>query len=111
MTKSPSYAVNWIKGDSKPEIISTETGKTHQEGSVSRLSKRSFFTLFCGLLGRKAPTLSSCSLGSSIPIIYRDAKTSSQDYQRAKLQVMQTFQEQNLGNWIQVPSEIDLFGL
>lgn len=104
--------MNWIRGDEKPEVINTENGKTHgTEASVSRLAKRSLFGQFCVLLGRGVTTLPSCPLGTSIPVVYRDAKTAAMDYQQAKTQAIQAFSEQNLGSWIQVPTEIDLFGL
>jgi double stranded RNA-specific editase B len=111
LIKAPNYAINWIKFDEKPEVISTDSGRIHVEGGVSRLAKRSLFARFCSLLGQNCPTLPTCQLAQNIPVIYRDGKTSSVDYQRAKTQCMQTFQEQNLGNWIQVPPEIDLFRL
>lgn len=111
LTKTPNYAVNWIAGDEIPEVISCDSGKLFKEGGISRLSKRVFLDNFRRLLGRNVPTLASCTLSSSIPLVYRDAKTASTDYQRAKTQVIQTFLEQGLGNWIQVPTEIDLFGL
>ena len=93
------------------EIVSTDSGRIHIENTISRLAKRSLFARFCALLGRNAPVLPECTLGSSIPVIYRDGKTASLDYQATKTHVMQAFQEQNLGQWIQVPSEIDLFRL
>lgn len=111
LTKTPNYAVNWIQGDEIAEVISCDSGKLFKEGGFSRLSKRVFFDHFRRLLGRNVPTLATCSLGSSIPLVYRDAKTASTDYQRAKTQVIQAFLEQGLGSWIQVPTEIDLFGL
>ncbi|KAI1280602.1 Double-stranded RNA-specific editase 1 [Halotydeus destructor] len=111
LTKTPGYALNWLLGDDRAEVLSCETGKLHKEGTVSRLSKRSFFEQFRRLLGRNAPTLPSCQLGSTIPLVYRDGKTASMEYLRAKLQAVQSFQEQNLGTWIQVPSEVDIFGL
>ncbi|RWS07444.1 double-stranded RNA-specific editase Adar-like isoform X3 [Dinothrombium tinctorium] len=108
--KAPSYAINWIKGDTRLEIINCDTGKL-QDGSASRLSKRFLFLQFCNLLGRNASTLSSSNLNSYIPVVYRDAKTSSFLYQKCKTQAIQAFMEQNLGTWIQVPNEIDLFSL
>ena len=92
-------------------MVSTESGRIHIENTISRLAKRSLFGRFCALLGRNSPVLPDCSLGQNIPVIYRDGKTASQEYQRAKTQCMQTFQEQNLGNWLSVPAEIDLFRL
>jgi hypothetical protein len=50
-------------------------------------------------------------LGSNIPLIYRDGKTASLEYARAKTQAIQAFHEQNLGTWVQQPTEFDLFGL
>ncbi|XP_054154258.1 double-stranded RNA-specific editase Adar-like [Oppia nitens] len=111
LTKAPNYALNWIKGDVKPEVVSTESGRIHVENIISRLAKRSLFGRFCALLGRNTTPLPNCPLGNSIPLVYRDGKTASLDYQRAKTQCMQAFQEQNLGQWIQVPTEIDLFRL
>ncbi|RWS27861.1 double-stranded RNA-specific editase Adar-like isoform X3 [Leptotrombidium deliense] len=110
VTKTPPYAVNWIKGDARLEIISCDTGKLI-DGSASRLSKKFLFAQFCNLLGRNVSTLQSSPLNSCIPVVYRDAKTSAQNYQKTKTCVMQAFIEQNLGNWIQVPTEIDLFNL
>lgn len=111
LTKTPNYAVNWIEGEDGAEVISCDTGKLYKEGGASRLSKRTFFDNFRRLLGRNVPTLASCTLGASIPLVYRDAKTAATDYQRAKTHVIQAFLEQGLGSWIQVPTEIDLFGL
>ncbi|CAG2180131.1 unnamed protein product, partial [Oppiella nova] len=112
LTKAPNYALNWIKGDDIPELVSTESGRIHGDSTgVSRLAKRSLFGRLCALLGRNTATLPTCSLGQNIPIVYRDGKTSAHEYQRAKTLCMQAFQEQNLGQWIQVPTEIDLFRL
>jgi len=110
LTKTPGYAINWIMGDSKAEVINSDNGKNN-DSSMSRLCKRSFFQQFRTLLGINTPTLPCSSLRSNIPIIYRDGKTSAMDYSRAKIQAVQSFQEQNLGTWIQVPSEFDLFAL
>lgn len=111
LTRAPDYAVNWIRNDEIPEVINTTSGRIPDENTISRLAKRSLFARFCALLGRNAPVLPECTLGSSIPVVYRDGKTASQEYQTTKTHVMQAFQEQNLGNWIQVPSEMDLFRL
>uniref|UniRef100_T1JSK6 A to I editase domain-containing protein n=1 Tax=Tetranychus urticae TaxID=32264 RepID=T1JSK6_TETUR len=111
LTKSPNYAINWIKGDTFPEIISCDTGKIYQnEEQYSRLSKKTFFQSFRTLLGRNTPKLCTSPLGLAIPTIYRDAKTSATNYLQARLLAVQSFAEQNLGDWIQVPAEVDLFG-
>jgi double stranded RNA-specific editase B len=110
LTRTPGYAVNWIKGDSIAEVLSCDNGKTHKDGDVSRIAKRTFFDAFRRLLGRNVPTLPSCTLGANIPLIYRDGKTACDVYMRSKAQAIQAFHEQNLGTWVQVPSEMDLFG-
>lgn len=103
--------MNWIKGDATAEVLSCDSGTTFGESGISRLTKRSFFQEFRQLLGRNVPSLPSSTLGANIPLIYRDGKTSAAVYVRSKGQAIKAFQEQNLGPWLQVPLELDLFGI
>lgn len=111
LTKAPNYAFNWIEGEDGIEIISCDTGKVkddlHEE-KPSRLSKRTFFGNFSHLLrNSNISTLPCCTLSaSSIPQVYKNAKTAAINYQCAKIWVIQEF-----GSWIQVPTNIDLFKL
>lgn len=47
----PKTSINWTIGSSKPEILSTDTGKT-TGGQISRLAKRSFFRRFLKIYGQ-----------------------------------------------------------
>ncbi|XP_074604274.1 adenosine deaminase acting on RNA [Brevipalpus obovatus] len=109
ITKAPNYAVNYIKNDFVPEVISCDTGKIHKEERLSRLCKRTMFENFRTLLGHSLSRLPTSTLGSTIPLVYREAKTSAMPFQTAKLAAVRAFNEQNLGDWIQVPTEVDLF--
>lgn len=109
LNKSPNYAINWLPGDNLAEVINTETGKAGD--NYSRLSKQYLFSYFCQLLGRNAPLIPASQLGKVIPVAYRDGKTAAFAYQEAKSKAVLAFQEQNLGAWVQVPPEMDMFGL
>lgn len=111
--KTHKYAMNWIEGEDGIEVISYDTGKL-EGGGLSRICKRKFFKNFTHLLKKDVPNLASmCSLSPvfSVPKVYRDAKNSATDYQRAKTRVIQSFMEQRFGFWIHAPIEVDLFTL
>lgn len=108
-SSSPNYAVNWIHGEDDLEDICCDTGKL-SDGKTSRLSKKAFFDNFINLLGKNVPTLASCTLNPfSITQMYRNVKNAATDYRRAKIQIILYFLQNELGSWIHVPSEIDLF--
>ena len=107
--KSPNYAINYMKNDFVPEVISCDSGKVFKEERPSRLCKRTMFENFRTLLGHNLPRLPTSTLGSTIPLVYREAKTSAMSYQSAKVAAVRAFTEQNLGEWIQLPIEVDLF--
>lgn len=111
VTKAPNYSINWIKGDLMPEIIASDTGQLYKEKGYSKLCKRMFFEHFSKLLAHNISTLPNSGLKYYPQILYREAKSTAFLYQKAKLLAYQAVIEQNIGEWIRVPGEVDLFSL
>lgn len=104
--KAPNFAVNWCVGDAGLEVINTMTGKTEQ-GASSQVCKQAFFKRFLQLCG-KIPTLTGQSV-TPLPKVYADAKVTVMEYQTAKQQMYQAFQNAGLGRWLKKPIEQDHF--
>lgn len=82
------------------------TGKTEQ-GASSQVCKQAFFKRFLQLCG-KIPTLTGQSV-TPLPKVYADAKVTVMEYQTAKQQMYQAFQNAGLGRWLKKPIEQDHF--
>lgn len=113
LTKAPNYSINWIKNDTKAEIIASDKGELYNNSECSRLCKRSLFSQFAHLLSQNISTLPDSGLkGIYYPeILYHEAKSAAFFYQKAKFLAYQTVSEQNLGEWSRIPQELDLFSL
>lgn len=72
--KAPNFAVIWMKGIEKPEIVNTVTGKPEQ--GISVVSKRKLVNKFVTLCGN----ISSVTGISTVPQTYAEAKEAVRRY-------------------------------
>ncbi|XP_043357765.1 double-stranded RNA-specific adenosine deaminase isoform X2 [Dermochelys coriacea] len=105
--KTKESSVNWCLADeSEVEVLDGTKGKVDgPKLEVSRVSKRSMFTLFqqlCAKAGRK--DVQSLAL-------YSDAKEAAVAYQGAKRHFFRVLEEMSYGSWICKPQEEENFSL
>ncbi|XP_073178977.1 double-stranded RNA-specific adenosine deaminase isoform X2 [Lepidochelys kempii] len=105
--KTKESSVNWCLADeSEVEVLDGTKGKVDgPKLEVSRVSKRSMFTLFqqlCAKADRK--DLQSAAL-------YSDAKEAASAYQGAKQHFFRALEEMSYGSWICKPQEEENFSL
>ncbi|XP_037739305.1 double-stranded RNA-specific adenosine deaminase isoform X3 [Chelonia mydas] len=105
--KTKESSVNWCLADeSEVEVLDGTKGKVDgPKLEVSRVSKRSMFTLFqqlCAKADRK--DLQSLAL-------YSDAKEAASAYQGAKRHFFGALEEMSYGSWICKPQEEENFSL
>uniref|UniRef100_A0A674HZ38 Adenosine deaminase RNA specific B2 (inactive) n=1 Tax=Terrapene triunguis TaxID=2587831 RepID=A0A674HZ38_9SAUR len=103
--KSPSFSVNWIVGNTDPEVINATTGKRTCGGS-SRLCKHTFYVQWAKLYGKVGLVNYR---GYNMPSVYSEAKLVAQTYQAVKQQLFKAFQKAGLGTWVKKPPEQDQF--
>lgn len=72
--KAPNFAVIWMKGIEKPEIINTVTGKPEQ--GISVVSKRKLINKFVTLCGNISSVTGICG----VPQTYAEAKDAVRRY-------------------------------
>ncbi|KAL3278820.1 hypothetical protein HHI36_016340 [Cryptolaemus montrouzieri] len=104
-TKAPSFAVNWMIGDSAVEIVNTENGKL-ENGGISKLCKNVLMSKYYNLVNR----LGINDFNSkSVSPVYCEAKSANPIYQIAKKTLYDAFVKAGLGNWVSKPIEQDMF--
>lgn len=101
----PVESLNWIIGDSKPEVVHCGTGK-EKFGKPSRLSKLKLFGQFHAVLEKIDPVE---NIDKSSLLNYYDAKTSMKNHSLAKQHLMDAFSKSQLGEWVKKPMEQDMF--
>ncbi|KAJ8911967.1 hypothetical protein NQ315_012778 [Exocentrus adspersus] len=101
--KAPNFAVIWLKGMDKPEIVNTVTGKPDQ--GISAVSKRSLVNKFVALCGK----VSSITGINAVPPTYCEAKEAVRRYTAAKECLYEAFEKACLGKWVSKPLEQDMF--
>nr|CAI5848907.1 unnamed protein product [Callosobruchus analis] len=102
--KAPNFAVIWMKGFCKPEIVNTNTGKIDDAGE-SAVCKQRLGSRFAALFGH-ATTITEIK---NPPQVYSEAKTAVEAYETAKARLIEAFKKANLGNWVCKPLEQDMF--
>ncbi|XP_050296236.1 double-stranded RNA-specific editase Adar isoform X2 [Anthonomus grandis grandis] len=103
--KAPNFAVIWMCGMEKPEIVSTEKGKPEQS-EVSIVCKQKLAQRFINLF-EKLPLVTNEKVSL---MSYYDAKESIHTYVAARTALYEAFRKAQLGNWVTKPLEQDLFG-
>ncbi|XP_003737935.1 double-stranded RNA-specific editase 1 [Galendromus occidentalis] len=102
ITKTPSYALNWILGDQTPEVLNTESG-IQENGFPSRLSKKVLFDRYKQVAQAWNPNVQPASM------TYADAKKNALEYQTAKQCLMKAMGAASLGPWVKKPEECETF--
>ncbi|CAH1987164.1 unnamed protein product [Acanthoscelides obtectus] len=102
--KAPNFAVIWMKGFPKPEIVNTMTGKI-DDSIVSAVSKQKLGCRFAALCGK----VDSITNIKTAPPVYNEAKTAVEGYEAAKERLIDSFKKAGLGNWVCKPIEQDMF--
>ncbi|XP_018577516.1 double-stranded RNA-specific editase Adar [Anoplophora glabripennis] len=103
--KAPNFAVIWMKGIQKPEIVNTVTGKPEQ--GISIVSKRQLVNKFTSLCGN----ISSVTGIKDVPHTYAEAKEAVRRYTAAKECLNKAFKKAQLGSWVSKPLEQDMFNI
>ncbi|XP_045469419.1 double-stranded RNA-specific editase Adar isoform X1 [Harmonia axyridis] len=106
-TKAPSFAVIWVYGDAKVEIVNTENGKL-EGGGISKLCKNTLMSKYHNL-ATNLP-LENC-LPNYESKVYCEAKLANENYLVARKALYESFQKAGLGNWVTKPIEQDMFQL
>ncbi|XP_033121580.1 double-stranded RNA-specific adenosine deaminase-like [Anneissia japonica] len=103
-------SVNWSLGDAQYEVIDTKTGcctdyspfRSSSSGA-SRLCKAAFFSRFksvCQALKREDLVHISN---------YHNAKSGCEDYNKSKAALLDYLEQNNLGKWVKLPTELSVF--
>ncbi|XP_022185212.1 double-stranded RNA-specific editase Adar isoform X2 [Nilaparvata lugens] len=109
--RAPNHSVNWVIGEEQVEVINSTTGK-REVGGVSRLSKQGLFARFHQLLAaNKLQTITGIGHVYQCPHEYSDVKAAVNNYNIAKMQLVESFAKAKLGKWLKKPIEQDQFHL
>lgn len=103
--RAPNFAVVWVQGFDKPEIINCNMGKP--EVGISKVCKHELMLRFTSLCSR----LKSITGIKEVPTVYSEAKEglNNCEYNVAKESLYAAFVKAGLGSWVSKPVEQDMF--